>query len=362
MLVDETLVELIYAGAQSPPALASALAGVAARVGASGANIHVVRKQDLATLLFLPLGANYTAAAIGEYFDHWRHLNPYRAALRASTGVFLCHEHFSSEALSRSAYVQDFYFHIGERWLAGAVCQSNEAYEVSLVFNRERGAQSFGDDERRAIGDLLPHVRRAASLAVMSAGAHGGVHAAIAGSARPALLIDAHARLHWSNPAGEALLREARLLRVVRGRVEAADPALQARFSQSLRAAAGKALDGANELSFRLNDGLDKFRLDIMPATAPAGALMGAQSLALLLGRNISLSEGAEQTLMNRFRLTSAEAALAREIAAGKSNELIAEQRQVSRETVRTQVRSIYAKTQVRQRAELVTLVWRLCG
>jgi DNA-binding CsgD family transcriptional regulator len=362
MLVDETLVELIYAGAESPPALARALASAAARVGASGANVHVVRKQDLATVLFLPVGANYTEVAIGEYFAHWRHLNPYRAAMRASAGVFLCHEHFSSAALARSAYAQDFYFHIGERWLAGAVCQSNESYEVSLVFNRERGAQCFGEHERRLIGELLPHMRRAASLAVRSAAAQGGVHTAIAGSHRPALLVDAHARLHWSNPAGETLLREARLLRISQGRVEAADDALRRRFCQSVRAAAGKALDGASELSFCLGEGGDKFRLDIMPATAPAGALMGAQSLALLLGRNITLSGSAELTLMNRFRLTSAEAALAREIAAGKSNELIAEQRQVSRETVRTQLRSIYAKTQVRQRAELVSLVWRLCG
>ena len=93
--------------------------------------------------------------------------SPFRSALTPD-GVFVCHEHMDDETVSTSAYLNEFYFPMGERWLAGAVAYDDADYEVSLAFNRSRGQAPFGPEERRLIASMLPHVRRAASLASAS--------------------------------------------------------------------------------------------------------------------------------------------------------------------------------------------------
>jgi DNA-binding CsgD family transcriptional regulator len=356
------LVEDLYASALSPEALIEVLGRAVAEVGASGGNIHVVEKATLNTLLFAPHGPRYAPQAIEDYFKHWRHVNLHRAGMRRAGGVFLCHEHLCDKALARAPYAQDFYFRMGERWLAGAVA-ADQRHEVSLVFNRSRGQPHFDDGAKHFIGALLPHVRRAASLTVSSAREAGlgrTLEQGLARSSRPAWLVDARLRVFWANEAGEALLRQGAIMQQSAGRLALDDRGGHARLAALVASAVNRRLDGAGAEAMVVEDETRTLELEVMPATVPDHALRGVEALAMVLGRQTGLKDDAHERLRLRFRLTRTEARLAVEVATGAELDAIAAARGVSPETVRTQLRAIYNKTGACRQAELTALVWRL--
>ena len=67
-----------------------------------------------------------------------------------------------------------------------------------------------------------------------------------------------------------------------------------------------------------------------------------------------------ERLLGRIFQLTAAEARLASSLAAGEGIRAASTRLAISRETVRTQLRAIFAKTGTRRQAELTALLSRL--
>jgi DNA-binding CsgD family transcriptional regulator len=67
-----------------------------------------------------------------------------------------------------------------------------------------------------------------------------------------------------------------------------------------------------------------------------------------------------ELLLVKAFRLTSAEARLASTLASGDGVDAASAKLAIGRETARTQLRAIFAKTGTRRQAELATLLSRL--
>lgn len=67
-----------------------------------------------------------------------------------------------------------------------------------------------------------------------------------------------------------------------------------------------------------------------------------------------------ERLLRRAFQLTAAEARLASSLAAGGGIDAASARLAISRETARTQLRAIFAKTGTRRQAELTALLSRL--
>lgn len=67
----------------------------------------------------------------------------------------------------------------------------------------------------------------------------------------------------------------------------------------------------------------------------------------------------ASEALMKQFDLTAAEAQVVGRLMKGDKFDKVAEQRRVSRETIRVQVRSIFHKTETRSQGQLIALVSR---
>ncbi|WP_135213188.1 helix-turn-helix transcriptional regulator [Vitreimonas flagellata] len=363
-IADHDLIEQIYLGASSAERFGPALSALTRRLGAGGGNVHVVDRRNLSTLLFLPVGERYTQPAIDNYFTHWRHLNPYRSAMRRSKGVFLCHEHMSESELARSAYVQDFYFAIGERWLAGLVSECDPRFDVSLVFNRGADQCAFDEKARALIEAFAPHVRRAASL-LASHGEHRSAQSLMstfACATRPVWLVACDCRVVWANTAAVELMRAASVIAAKDDRLGLADPSAQDGLVRQIKLATSRAPGAAACETIVCMDAQGRLDLEVYPASAPDPALRGARALALVLGQRRGIAPDATARLRERFGLTPAEASLAVEVAKGDALEDIADARQVAFETVRTQLRKIYCKTQTGRQAALSALVWRELG
>ncbi|RUV22716.1 MAG: helix-turn-helix transcriptional regulator [Mesorhizobium sp.] len=85
-----------------------------------------------------------------------------------------------------------------------------------------------------------------------------------------------------------------------------------------------------------------------------------ATSIVALLDRE-NRSGPNPQTLQRMFGLTSAETQLALRLAQGDAPLEIARKRRLSRTTIRSQLASLFAKTETRRQAELVALLGRIC-
>jgi pimeloyl-ACP methyl ester carboxylesterase/DNA-binding NarL/FixJ family response regulator len=95
--------------------------------------------------------------------------------------------------------------------------------------------------------------------------------------------------------------------------------------------------------------------LRIMPVTGE-----GMRPLALVLSTELAWPEGFDQTMQEAFGLTDAEIDIVRGITEGKQIRDIAAERRRSAETVRTQLRSILAKTETHSQSELVRVTLNL--
>lgn len=367
-LAFEQILDSLYEGIIDPAALENALKISVAEIDASGVNIHVVSKDTLENLFFAGYGKGYTDESITAYLDHWQYVNAHRDAMRRAyapgqDNVFLCHEHISDDDWAKGAYFQNFFSGIGQRWLAGGIAWNGQHTEVSIAFSRAAGAEPFDEDAREFLKALLPHVRRAARLA-LKLGAPGnnatpGVNNALAAARAPSFLVDAEARLKWMNTAGAAFIESSSLFETDKKWLVIKDKEDGRTLSRLIANAVDKRLAETPLGSMRIGCLGAAVELDVMPATIPAGALIDANALALVMARPIGLPPSIVEQLQNAFNLTGAEGRIAVDLAEGASVEEIAAKSSLSQHTVRTHLRSVFAKTGVNRQSALAALIWK---
>jgi DNA-binding CsgD family transcriptional regulator len=94
-------------------------------------------------------------------------------------------------------------------------------------------------------------------------------------------------------------------------------------------------------------------------SASTANALADCQAMVILIDPD-TRSRTPEMSLRSVFRLTEAEARLATQLAFGNSLESVADQFGIAKETARSQLKSIFAKTGVHRQAELVAVLAKL--
>jgi DNA-binding CsgD family transcriptional regulator len=100
--------------------------------------------------------------------------------------------------------------------------------------------------------------------------------------------------------------------------------------------------------------------VEAMPVTAFGSDLFSSGRLILLLTDLTSPLRPEATQLCAAFGLTVAEAKIAAKVASGMGLDGAAASLGISRETARTQLKAVFAKTNTRRQAELAALVARL--
>jgi DNA-binding CsgD family transcriptional regulator len=170
--------------------------------------------------------------------------------------------------------------------------------------------------------------------------------------ARPVLVVDREARLFFANAAGEQLLRNRDVLRVVAGRVRAAHRDDDDLLARALRPVP-RAADGDGRLTLR-RAGADR------PAVIQVTPLRH-RNRAEWTGRIALLVEAPPplrrfEALAAAFRLSPAEARLWAALAAGRRLAEFAAESEISVHTARVQLRALFAKTGVHRQTDLLQL------
>lgn len=186
----------------------------------------------------------------------------------------------------------------------------------------------------------------------------------------PAFVLDHRRNLRLSNAPARAAIVSGSIVHTERGgSLTLADPAASRRFEEAISGICGSGQPVPSQVNIGVTvaNPAAHVRVSVFPivgqwdGTAGLAWLFAPARLALVVlhdGARMATS-WSEAALRRRFRLTPAEARLAMEIAGGTDLTTAANRLGVARETVRSQLRAVFAKTDTHRQAELVALLAR---
>ena len=175
-----------------------------------------------------------------------------------------------------------------------------------------------------------------------------------------AALLDCRGCVTRFNQHAEALFGSGLVIR--HGRIHAADRASEARLQGLIGSAISSVAAGSDEAEpvVIARNGTPWLLAEIMPMTSFAHDLFNGGDILLYFTEIVTEREPCERLLSRAFQLTAAEARLASSLASGEGISVASTRLAISRETARTQLRAIFAKTGTSRQAELAALLSRL--
>lgn len=353
--MDSALLDLIYEAAAVPetwPRVLERLGEIARTRYMALWALDVDRRITFtATDAYRPVVEGYAAAA-GRY-DNPR---PRRALATGHAGFLSDLEVSTRAELDRDAIYRDLIFPAGLRYTSGTVIPVPTA--DILVFDVARGDEhgAFAREELEALDAYRPHLARAALLAHrLGLRASSGATEALQLVGLPAAALTSTGRVVVANPLFEQLAP-----RVSAGALDhvqiASKPANEA-LKQALGAAAAEAGFASRSIPIPAADGEPALIAHLVPVRHAAHDIFARAEFLLVLTAVVAPDAPLTEMLHGLFDLTPAEARVARALATGLSIEEISVKSAISRETVRTQLKGVMAKTATTRQADLVRLL-----
>jgi DNA-binding CsgD family transcriptional regulator len=224
-----------------------------------------------------------------------------------------------------------------------------------------RGDDPFTSEDAARLARVGPYLGKIVSLAQKFAAFDAASKlSALERVNSAAIVIDATGRATQMNLPAQNLLGGN--FNLVRGRPTAHDPASNRRLQQLVSFALHA--ERSNPQAFPPivvdRDEAPWFLVEAMPVTAFGSDLFSSGRVILLLTDLTAPLRPEATQLCAAFGLTVAEAKLAAKLASGVGIDGAAAALGVSRETARTQLKAVFAKTNTRRQAELAALVARL--
>lgn len=269
------------------------------------------------------------------------------------------------EAFERSALVNECLDKFGARFVLGLSFPVGPQHTATLGVMRGRRDGQYGTQEVRRLTPLLPHISRAMSLYARIGRLEStlaSLDALVDRLFTPILLVDRTGLLRYGNPSGQEALRRAQYLVLRGGRVHPRSARQAQQFTDMLATAL------SNEQSTVAAEPSSSMRLLDAEGHAAVLVVQGLRGQANLIGMPhadavLFLIRSDEKLPVNAarlqivFGLTPAETRLAEHLLSGKNLSEIGEELKVGRETLKSQLRSLFTKTDTRRQGELIAIL-----
>ncbi len=321
---------------------------------------------EFATLILTPPGASrpgqiLTPGApleqVERYAADFFTADPFTGLPEGEVTTF--HEFVGARVVSDEVFrcwLNEFSSHV-----LGVDIRAPSGFEARLRLTRAAGPP-FEAGDIQGLARFVPHVRIALEL-YYALEADRSEHAVYSGAIEHlsvgVVVVDHEGRIVRTNAIGEEILaRGDGLARSERG-LRFADARHRARIEAMLAEPGGPPL-GATPAILRVErpSGVGDYGVAIHRIDTPGFMRTGSSpALALLISDPERASPADTEALRARFGLTRKEAQLAGEIAAGRSLDEAAGRLGIARNTARSHLRGLFAKTGVSRQGELVRLV-----
>ena len=353
--MDTALLDLIYEAAAVPQLWPRVLARLGAMVQTEHMALWAVdidrRVTFTATDPYRPIVENWAEQA--ERYDNPR---PRRALANGHAGFITDLELFSRAELDRDAIYRAFLHPHGIRYTAGSVIPVPTSDILVFDISRTEATGAFTREDMLVLDEYRPHLARSALLAHrLGLRSVRGATEALQMVGLPGAALSGTGRVVIANKMFEQLAP-----RVAAGAFDhvqlLSKPANEA-LRQAIAAASADPAFGSRSIPIPAGSGEPALIAHLLPIRRTAHDVFASAELLLVLTAVVAPGAPLTEMLHGLFDLTPAEARVARSLAAGLSIEEISTQSATSRETVRTQLKGVMAKTSTSRQAELVRLL-----
>ncbi len=366
MSPEDRAVSLIYQAAVDRELWPAALRALADEADCPELALNLFGKQVVdgtsvfQTIFLASSGGIYGWEAVKLYTDYYSRLDAMAsAAAQLDTGgLLLSHELISEKQVARSEYFQDFLIPQGGRYMAGWTLEHSAERMVALAFHSPRAPFEREAIEKFAV--VAEHVRVAFSLTERVAGdlQRGDSFRQVLNQTGVAcIVVDANARVLDCSVAAADSLETGSPLRVILSRLHA----LRDGDTDALRSLISRSANSGTGGFIRVGAGQGKsVILEVASAAVERGQLPGwpRSACAFVFLPPMRRAPDADR-IQALLGCTHAEAQVAELMVAGQLPHEITENRRVSMNTLRTQVRNLMAKAEVHRAADLVLLLTR---
>jgi DNA-binding CsgD family transcriptional regulator len=313
--------------------------------------------------------AGFAPEDIRTYEAHWAALDPWACSpgVRGlSSGSVAVGEQLVTHAeMKRTAFYNDFGRHYDVvRCIMGTIEIEDRRVSV-LSVNRSENRPPFGPEETALFSELMPHLQRALQIHRRLANAQAladGSMTVLDLLAHGILLLDATGRIMFANRTAEELLRAHDGLTVhhkeLFGARVSETTALRRLIADAVATSGGERTGAGGLVLIGRPSGRAPLRVLVAPV-ARRHVLMGAAGAAacvFITDPERSPVPAAEH-LRRAFGLSAAETRVAAALLDGESVERLADRLCISRNTARTHLRHLFAKTATARQADLIRVL-----
>jgi DNA-binding CsgD family transcriptional regulator len=362
---DHALLDLIYDAVGDAELWSSALSHIASWIGASGSMYCLLGTHPATSGIRSLHSSGYSESTAMAYARQGHLADPHMplGIATPASSWFFGEDHFDSRFIARDPFFQEIMRPLGIRWVAGSRLWEDARATACLAFQKPIDGAPFSDLERTRLTALTPHLRRMSRLHERLAGEGARASYGLEALNRLSIgiaVLSADARVLFANAAAEQVVRQRSVFdHAAADRIALRNSGCRREFAQAIR----HAVELKESASLTLVDehGMPVARAMALPL--PAASSWNAnwqRPLAMLVIQPARTPEVSAQTLRALFDLSAAESRLANALLAGRTTRSYAEERGLSIETVRSQLKSMLAKTDTRSQSQLVATLMAL--
>lgn len=302
-----------------------------------------------------------------SYREKWLR-NPWAdRAVRQPIGTAFANEALIDTAtLERTNYYQDFLRPIDIMHGLSSCLAGDPNFLAGITISRSHRAGAYDQSEIETFGALVPHLQRAAQIQLRLTGWDPLATAALDlldCLSLGVVLLDARGDMLFANEAARRLAGRCDGLRLDGGRISAATApdraTLERLITDALNLGRHEVSAGGGGMTVARAGGRTPLHLLVTPLVGAAATALAGTGVAIFI-RDPDDRSRQDSTLQQLFDLTPAEARVAALIAAGSGIAAAARATGIGRNTVKTHLARIFAKTGVRRQSELAALVGSL--
>lgn len=331
--------------------------------GGVDGQLCTIDKKHVIPTAFVLAGTTFSLETGADYANYYIPIDPRMIMLHGSAvNEWRCCHHFHDRNfVDRNEFYQDFLMHHGIRYAMCAIVDDNDDHLTTFGSIRAVGQQPFDHAEQLAAQRFGSHLQRVLRLQRhtqnLQTKAELGARA-IDALALSMLIVDGKGAILHLNAGAERLLNSrVSGLTCNASRLFTTWPADKNKLAGLIVGATSQpAVGGAMFLS---GEQTRQVFVTPLPAASPF-ARDWQTPLALILVMEAGKNLSALQLLGKLYDLSPAELRVASALLSGKSPEEYAQQADVTMNTVRSQLKSLFSKTGTRRQSELVALLSRV--
>jgi len=353
-------VALLHEAALSPERWPDALRVSMHLFGASG-----ILLTDIDTQLGTPRSiqtAGHEPALLEAYAGYYESIDPtIGVGMAGANGtVYHLREHFSERQMSQMEYFQDFLFAFGVTDVMATPIDYAANARLFVSLQRRTGERSFDskchpllDRFARQVNIAKQTEARLAAASQMNLTLASGLDA----FAVAMFIVNAKGGLRHHNRSADVLVNARAGLRLQSGHLRLTSADAHARLLHALKTASPPECQAATfTMSSATGEALQVTATPLRAAHDLSATWREPFVLVIVSGTRDATSSAAS-SMRQLYNLTAAESRLVGELVEGKTLREVAELRNVSLATLRSQLKAAFSKTGSRRQVDLVRLV-----